>query len=331
MVGINLAIKTKICLSISCIFYLINFFFYTQEHASAFISTDLIKVIAFFFDFFNTFISTIVLAAKGEDDEDCKISSVVIFANLFTGLLFTTIGLSICCTCIEFLTPVELIIALIEILGVLLYFVGDNLPIAMSIYAYGTDDAERSVFAGKVLLGTSIFFLSLLPRVLENIILERWNDEDDEKKSIGLLLSLLALLVEFDALFTAITRISGEECSTSGKIADFILLGVLCMFYVLLFFPIAIKLSVYAENDFVYLYVVALALVGMGSLCFHLLADNEKPLKCAQDCPTIGNPFNETSCETIYYGLRAGFAGGAILSTLLSAAISCCLINTVFH
>ena len=312
---------------------MINFLFSTQEHASAFISTDLIKVIAFFFDLLNTFISTVVLAAKGEDVEAGKITSVVLFAILFTGLLLITLCSSICCTySMKFLTPVELVIALIEIFGVLLYFIGDNLPIAMSIYAYGTDDAERTMFAGKVLLGISIFFLSLLPRVLESIILESKDHENNVKKCEGLLLSLLALLVEFDALFTAITRISGEKCSIGGIVADFFTLGVLCLVYAVLFVSIGLKavsLVKYNVND-VLCSVIILAFVGIWSLCFHLLADNEHPLKCATNCPTVGNPFNETSCESVYYGLRAGFAGCATLSTLLSIPFLCSVISTGF-
>ena len=62
-----------------------------------------------------------------------------------------------------------------------------------------------------------------------------------KKCFLNLILGLLGLLVEFDAIFTAVIRISGKECSTRGRIADFITLGVLPAIYAIVFSGAGIK------------------------------------------------------------------------------------------
>ena len=115
--------------------------------------------------------------------------------------------------------------------------------------------------------------------------------------------------MEFDAIFTAVIRISGEECSTRGRIADFITLGVFPVIYAIVFSGTGIKFYKLLTDHDEELSVIGVAAsfcfmcVGLVTLVFHLLGDNEQPLQCGIDCQTVGYPGNKTSCETLYYGL----------------------------
>ena len=44
-------------------------------------------------------------------------------------------------------------------------------------------------------------------------------------------------------------------------------------------------------------------------------------LQCGIDCQTVGYPRNKTSCETLYYGLQAGFSGSSL----------CCLLHGLVY
>ena len=103
--------------------------------------------------------------------------------------------------------------------------------------------------------------------------------QEDQKRFFNLILGLLALLVEFDAISTAVIRISGEECSTRGRIADFITLGVLLAIYAIVFSGAGIKFYKLLTDHDQELSVIGVAAsfcfmcVCLVTLAFHLLGD----------------------------------------------------------
>ena len=275
------------------------------------------------------------MVATGEELEGTRITCLVIFTILI--FLLPIVSASLCTAFAHFkcLDRAECAIAAVEIVGVSLYFIGDNLPTVVSLNAYGgTEAVEQAKFAGKVCLGISIFFLVGFPRIMQVLGTREAVQEDNKKYFLNLILGLLALLVEFDAIFTVVIRISGEECSTGGRIADFTTLGVLLVIYAIVFSGAGIKFYKLLTDHDQELRKIGVAAsfffmcVGLVTLAFHLLGDNEQPLQCGIDCQTVGYPGNETSCETLYYGLQAGFSGCSILCALLSLGLVYCVYKS---
>ena len=71
--------------------------------------------------------------------------------------------------------------------------------------------------------------------------------------------------MEFDAIFTAVIQISSEECSTRGRIADFITLGVLPAIYAIVFSGTGIKFyKLLTDHD------EELSVIGVAASLFHV-------------------------------------------------------------
>ena len=220
-------------------------------------------------------------------------------------------------------------INILEILGAILYYYGDNISYILTNYgdALGCYDQckENNRIAAVVLLGTAMLTFHVLPLLIGRLDKAFETKEKQinaiktsDKARLDYAVDMIAMLLRIDVLFTiiAIMTQSNNYCSLTD-----VSLGWSMFFICSIIGIITITISaIYIDkklnaNDEVKVVISVVAVVVIIALPLYLLADNQQPLDCVWGCDSFAS--NSTrmdaevegiSCnEWANSGLRLGF------------------------
>ena len=261
-----------------------------------------LKTFVLFSDILNSFVPALVAASGG----DPKYAAIIVFGiTLFLYFVLAVVfailkGIataaraspngdcgSLCgslCTCDNI---IRIILSVLEFVGGLFYFVGDNLPPLFEDFE--PDKIGVAQWVAKFCLGAGIVLLFGSPLLLHECYEKKRDSQDQNKEAspshesagdrhifLKVWFSLkkpVSQMPKFDAVFTAIVRI-GNGCDTKGNwIADFTLCGI------------------FLVASFVYF--VCLHFCGKFSICY-----GATTTKTDEENGTEGGISNETMQET---------------------------------
>ena len=296
--------------------YMILFAFSTQQGLPEDKVTIILMLLA---DMLNSIIREITALATHNEENLRGAAIVNIFFLVFICLLVfpaVNVVLFLVYICFEGGCPDHaevivrrIIITLIQTLGGMFYFFGDNIEYIMQNYSEELGCGEQCVvnvrIAAVVTLGLALIILQLFPVTfsqLDFFIKDQcssdWNDETSVWNN-GM--EMITIIVKVDILYTAVAVMTqtNEFCghidvALSGSfIAICMVAGI--AFMVVNFFYSWVKID---EDSAIRILVPSLFLL-MFTLCLYLLADNQQPLDCGFNCDTFAanQTLNEIACD----------------------------------
>lgn len=207
----------------------------------------------------------------------------------------------------------RIIIAIVQTLGAILYFYGDNIGYIIQNYSEelgcGNQCAINNRIAAVVTLGLALIILHLFPiafKYIDFIIINKngcnkddWNDTFSKWNS-GM--DMITIIVKVDILYTAVAIMTqtDEFCGHIDKALSWAFI-VLCGVVGIAFMVVNLVYSWKRILDDCALVVLVPSLVFLAfSIFMYLLADNQQPLDCAFNCDTFtaNQTINEISCNT---------------------------------
>lgn len=271
-----------------------------------------------FIDIVYSIISLGTACTFGDDSEVVRITAVAMFAVV--GMVLPIVVFSIMvwnhyvetgekkcranmlCACLS----------LFEALGFLFYYIGDNLPSAMSIWSHDSTEEKNSRIAARPFLALGALFLMVLPHAIN--LYKKAEKANEEDASQTVVISIVATFVKVDVLYTAIGDIVGKNCSKVLLAIDFaaILLPFWITFTV---FACVIGWKVRPQSSKCW-NCAHLTLI-VTAYPFYLIGDNTRPLHCFYDCDHEPYPI---VCRQKLYGRRTVF--NIVAAVLLAISIS---------
>ena len=278
----------------------------------------------------------IILIAKG-DTFASALASVVLFGT-FAILVFGMLALAyfiflwiVKARCTKYIS------SLIQTVGALLYFYGDNLPHILSTYgdALGCDSTCRrnNTIGAIIALTLALIMFQFVPSILHKLYrLVEEKDKEKNKLSPSFLgVEMITVLVKMDVLYSGVSAMVGSEefCDDDDNYASVVLITtcILCGIVVVVLY------GVYAlcknKNDGMYTALTVLTIVLL-ALCFplYMIADNREPLDCALKCDESVAQNQTVACEAVVTansGIRIGFTSLVLLIiTILSLMFFSC-------
>lgn len=226
--------------------------------------------------------------------------------------------------------PFILVVLIIQIIGALLYFYGDNFIYILNRHGSdlgcGPGCVENNRIASVICLGCTLIIYHLLPPILKKFAEYANLDNDDHWYTAS---NIITTIVKVDALFTvvAIMAQTSDFCSDAdlGISGAFFIISILVGWGLMIVYGI---LSYWILDDKSRItWLVPVATVTL-ALCFplYILADNEQPLDCGFSCDTFASNVtqNEFTCDVtsnsatrLSFTLVAFIAVGAISILLL--------------
>ena len=215
----------------------------------------------------------------------------------------------------------RIIITVVQTLGAMFYFYGDNIGYIMQNYSEelgcGYQCVINNQIAAIVTLGLALIILQLFPTTFKQLdviindgcLYRYWNDKTSRWK-YGL--DMITIIVKVDIVYTAVAIMTqtDEFCghidvALSGTfIALCMAVGIAFMF--VNFFYSVTKID---KDSELFILVPSLILL-IPSVCMYLLADNQQPLDCGFNCDTFvaNQTINEISCNAqVNSGVRLLF------------------------
>ena len=270
----------------------------------------------------NTICREIVILSGG--GRGAAIAAVVLFVVvlLFFGSLATIQSIVLCYKNEKHLT-FNLVVLIIQIVGALLYFYGDNFIYILNRYASDLGCGPQCVNANRIIsvisLGCTLVIYHLLPPCLDKIA-KHWKLKSTDHWYTAS--NIITTIVKVDALFTvvAIMAQTSEFCSSAD-------LGISAAFFVVSIVVGWALMGVYAAISYLILdehanhsWLVPVVTVPLAiCLPLYLLADNEQPLDCGFNCDTFAANVtqNELTCDvTTNSAIRLTFTLVAFIAVL---------------
>ena len=213
----------------------------------------------------------------------------------------------------------RIIIAVVQTLGAMFYFYGDNIGYIMQNYSEELGCGDQCVInnriAATVTLGLALLILQLFPvtfKQLDVIINDKysyWNDETSKWK-YGL--DMVTVIVKVDIVYTAVAIMTqtDEFCGHIDRALSGTFIA-LCMAVGVAFMFVNFGYSVTKiDEDSEWFILVPSLILLIPSVCMYLLADNQQPLDCGFNCDTFAanQTLNEISCNAqVNSGVRLLF------------------------
>lgn len=276
----------------------------------------------------NTIIREIVILSG--EGRGAAIAAVVLFVVFVVVIFFgtlATIQTIVLCYKNEDHLAFNLIVLIIQIIGSLLYFYGDNFMYILNRYASELGCDSQCVNINRILsvvcLGCTLIIFHLIPPCLKKIAEYKKLNNNDHWYAAS---NIITTIIKVDALFTvvAIMAQTSEFCSDAD-------LGISAAFFVISIFVGWGLMGAYATiSCFILddanskpLWLVPLATVALAiSLPFYILADNEQPLDCGFDCDTFASngTQNDLTCDvTTNSAIRLSFT---IITFIVVSSVS---------
>ena len=234
--------------------------------------------------------------------------------------------------------PVIGMIAVVQAIGVLFYYYGDNINNLLEHYGEelgcGSTCREDNRIAAVIFLGLALVSYQAFPMAMkkcaelsgyaDNLNVTGWFTAAD----------MIPVLLKIDALYTVVVTMAQttEFCGTHDL---GISIAFLCILFVVTLI-VEITSLIYSckiaddsnKLHTVFSVVVIFGLVAV-MICFplYLLADNMQPLDCAFNCDTFASNTtqNDVSClQRANNGVRIGFTGVTFILILCYSLILCC-------
>lgn len=289
----------------------------------------------------NTIFREIVaLSVPGDSDSrSAGIATVVLFVvvAVMFGIASIVNLFYLCCKYNDDVLCFKTILLIVEIVGAVLYFYGDNITYIFDQYGDNLGCRQQCMdgirITAVITLGLALMFYQLFPSCLRKVAKL---SEIDLPKTTGWYSAsdLMTTMLKVDALFTvvAVMAQTTDFCGTidlSISIAFLIIsvvVGIVLMFFYGLFSYKSID-----DKQFKFIVPVAFILV-LIAFPMYILADNLQPLDCAFGCDSFASNLtqNDLGCnEVANSALRLCFTLAAFLIVfMLSIILFCCRNNT---
>ena len=295
-------------------------------------------------DMLNTAIREIIsLSAQNEEDRQPAALATVILFGLVVVLFFGSlaiINLVYLCYNESDDLPIKIAILVVEIIGSILYFYGDNIGFIFDQYGEilgcGQQCVENNRIAAVITLGLALIFYHLFPPCL--IKAAKMFDLEGETTAWYSATDMFTSILKIDSLFTvvAIMAQTDEFCGRTDLSISIAFL-VLCFIVGIGLLVTYCSFSSYILKDNrdteTWWWIVPFAFILL-SLCFpmYVLADNLQPLDCAFGCDSFAanQTQNAIGCNAVANSaLRLGFTLFTFITvSILSLLLFCCRHNT---
>ena len=211
------------------------------------------------------------------------------------------------------------------------YLIGDNLPDILE--SDGEDvgcDAQcvqRAQAAGKTLLIFSLVCFRLVPFIFRQTTKDDKNDDNDDRKAAWYSLHMLSLMVEFDAIYTAVWNevyMSNGVCDDENHIGTWfswvILWGTWIAFLFFYLWASSTNIKKFWNESKCYCCWFMAALVSAFLVAgSYILGDNNEPIGC------ICNNLSESCSEVSGNIIRAVLLGISLFLICIILVCSCFL------
>lgn len=218
----------------------------------------------------------------------------------------------------------RIIIFLVQIVGALLYFYGDNIGYIIQNYSEelgcGDECVVNNRIAAVVTLGLALIILHFFPATFEQFDIIMYdsngcdfNNWDDNTSKYNYGLEMITIIVKIDIVYTAVAIMTqtDEFCSHTDRALS-ITFVIICSLFGIIYMIISCgysKLKINEGTKTLILLIVSLCLLPP-NVVLYLLADNQQPLDCAFNCDTFAanQTFNEINCNAqVNSGVRLLF------------------------
>lgn len=287
-------------------------------------------------DMVNTILREIVSLIDSEG-RGAGIATVVLFVLVivvFFGILSILHLIYLCCEN-EDDTLFKIAFSLVNILGAILYFYGDNITFIFDKYGdalgCGEQCVENNRIAAVITLGLALVLYHLLPPCLHQVATLCELSESTSWYSAS---SMITTIIKVDALFTVVA-IMAQTTEFCGNVdlsisVAFLVISLVVGIALMIFYSYVSYKSI---KDKEWGWIVPLACVLLVIMFpMYVLADNLQPLDCAFGCDTFAfnQTQNEIGCDEVgNSALRLGLtivAFGTV--STLSLVFFCCRDNT---
>lgn len=236
---------------------------------------------------------------------------------------------------------VKIVLLVVQTLGALLYFYGDNISFIFNHYSSvlgcGQQCINNNRIAAVICLGLALMFYHVFPSCLHKIA--KHKNMDDVSTGWYSASNMMTTILKIDALFTvvAIMAQTTDFCSTTDvtiSVSFFVICIVVGVSVMVVYCTIA-AMELNSDSDTEkWFWIPPVTFVAL-LLCFpmYVLADNLQPLDCAWGCDSFATDIGNTTltrCNTVgNSALRLGFTLTTFLVVgSLSLVLFCCRHNT---
>ncbi|XP_064400105.1 uncharacterized protein LOC135346419 [Halichondria panicea] len=292
-------------------------------------------------DMLNTILQETITLSKGDRVASAR-AAIIVFV-LCIIILFgpLTIGHYVY-LCIARKNPVSFITSLLEIMGVLFFFYGNNITSIINNWRIELGCDSQCVLDNQIAaafsLGMSLIIFQIVPSVLKKLLKLLKRKQQHVKKTRSpdwyTALDLITMFIKINTIYSAIVGMtqSTDFCSSTEVAASSVFLSICVLLgfaseLIDYFYALDTNLKSnkeYIDKSFNQLVTIGMILIVTICLPFYLLADNFQPLDCAFSCDTIvaNATISTTTCnQTTNSGVRLGFTLTTLIIVLIFSGV----------